>query len=117
MIFDRKRPSGDGVWHCPFTQEWLDCMKNAQQKCKKKNIKRKCAKDQFHLSCLKEPQDARGLPMSYCEEQNKKEEEQHWRNYHTSCNATYNYSTIPDIVATNGEDDWPFRVREKLITL
>jgi len=54
--------------------------------------------------------------MSYCvKEQNK--EEQHWRNFHTSCNATYNYSTIPEIVVTNGEDDWPFIVREKLITL
>ena len=63
------------------------------------------AYDLPRMDFLDEEQDARGLPMSYC----KKEEDRygHWRSF---C-SIYDYSTIPDVVVTNGDDDWPLQHR------
>lgn len=53
---------------------------------------------------LSEPQDERGLPMSYSDE------------YIQSCCATYDYSSIPELVVTNGHDDWPLTRRGPILT-
>lgn len=51
---------------------------------------------------LSEPQDARGLPLSFC----NREALRH-RNYPEGCTAIYDYDSIPEMVITNGYDDWP----------
>ena len=59
---------------------------------------------------LEEPQDARGLPESWC----KKETERFSRRK-GSCIDTYDYFSIPEMVITNGYDDWPFHPRRKVL--
>ena len=51
---------------------------------------------------LSEPQDARGLPLSFC----NREALRH-RKYPGGCTAIYDYDSIPEMVITNGYDDWP----------
>ena len=60
---------------------------------------------------LNEPQDPRGLPMSWVEE-----EERRYSHHPTCCNAIYDYSTIPEVVITNGEDEWPLARRRVAVT-
>ena len=60
---------------------------------------------------LGEPQDARGLPMSYC-----REEDLRYRNYPTCCTEIYDYDSTPDILISNGHDDWPLRMWEPVLT-
>jgi hypothetical protein len=59
---------------------------------------------------LDEPQDARGLPLSWCLEY----EERH-KNWPRCCVATYDYSSIPDVAVTNGNDDWGYLSRGMMI--
>ena len=54
---------------------------------------------------LEEPQDARGLPLSYG----------NGRDVPTCC-ATYDYDSLPDAVVTNGHDDWPLTMTEMVLT-
>lgn len=54
---------------------------------------------------LEEPQDARGLPLSYG----------NGRDVPTCC-ATYGYDSIPDVVVTNGHDDWPLAITAMVLT-
>ena len=61
---------------------------------------------------LEEEQDARGLPLSYCIEEEKRFNQQP-----IPRPAIYDYCTIPEVVATNGDYDWPVRFWEKLETL
>lgn len=103
----------DGVWHCPFSPEWVQRMKQAAKHCEGLTADYIDIMDHStsysyklpRMDFLDEEQDARGLPLSYC----KKEEERygHWRSF---C-AIYDYSTIPDVVVTNGDDDWPLQHR------
>lgn len=60
---------------------------------------------------LDEPQDARGLPLSYC-----REEERRYRNHPTCCTAIYDYDSVPDMVISNGHGDWPLRMWEPVLT-
>ena len=60
---------------------------------------------------LDEPQDARGLPLSFC-----REEERRYRNHPTYCTSIYDYDSVPDIVISNGEDDWPLKLWEPVLT-
>ena len=60
---------------------------------------------------LDETQDARGLPMSYC-----LEEERRYRNHPTCCTSIYDYDSIPDVVISNRHDDWPLRLWEPVLT-
>ena len=53
------------------------------------------------LSC---PQDSRGLPIGYG----------NGSRLPISCDI-YDYSTIPDIVVTNGREDWPLCVRGSVL--
>jgi hypothetical protein len=68
----------------------------------------------FHLppgDFLSEPQDARGLPLSWCERED--------RMYGTRpqcCTAIYDYNSIPDIVVTDGYKDWPYNSHGNVLT-
>ena len=53
---------------------------------------------------LSQPQDSRGLPIGYGNSSGQR----------VSCEI-YDYSTIPDIVVTNGREDWPLRMRDRML--
>ncbi len=59
---------------------------------------------------LDEEQDERGLPMSYC-----RKEAERYRNWPNCCTAIYDYDSIPEVVITNGKDDWPLDKRGKVL--
>ena len=111
MIYDRGPTIGDGQWHCPFSLEWVERMRRAAKHCELLTAEQiKFSYERIDSGCyyevppgdfLSEPQDARGLPLSWC-----REEEQRYMKY-TSCCATYDYKSIPDVVITNGREDWP----------
>ena len=58
---------------------------------------------------LSEAQDARGLPMSYCDKMRH-------GNYPKCCTAIYDYGSVPEIVVTNGHDDWPLDMPGRMPT-
>lgn len=105
--------SGDGVWHCPYTPEWLATKKHAAKYCEGLTAKYIDTMDNGEsydyvlpkMDFLHEPQDVRGLPLSYC-----REEEERYREWRSFC-SIYDYSTIPDVVVSNGDDDWPLQHR------
>lgn len=116
MIYDSySRAISDGEWHCPFPPEWVERMKHAAEVCKGVTEQQivavlvngpRC----YHLppyDFLSEPQDARGLPLSWGFEHS------HWPN---CCVATYDYTDIPDVVVTNGHKDWPLDLRLRILT-
>ncbi len=105
MIYDRRpRSRSDGQWHCPFNPEWIERMRNAAQHCKvlsAEYIERTLFCEAFFISLgpgdfLSQPQDSRGLPIGYGNSSGQR----------VSCEI-YDYSSIPDVVVTNGLDDWP----------
>ena len=99
MIYVHERRSvGDGRWHCPFPPEWVERMKRAAKACKHLTAKNIEAPEDF----LSEEQDARGLPLSYC-----RKEAERYKDWPECCIAIYDYDSIPEIVITNGYDDWP----------
>lgn len=120
MIYDRGKP-GDGVWHCPFSKEWVERMKRAAKHCEP------LTESQIEMSLyridngyyyelppgdfLSEPQDSRGLPLSFC----RREEEQ-FAKRKISCIDIYDYCTIPELVITDGYDDWPLVRRWQVMT-
>ena len=119
MVYDKKPCYGDGQWHCPFTKEWVERMKHAAKVCQGLTVEQTEAaysREVTHYRLppgdfLDEPQDARGLPLSYC-----REEEQRHRNHPTCCTAIYDYDSVPDMVISNGHDDWPLRIWEQVFT-
>lgn len=109
MRYDGSRASkGDGIWHCPFSEEWVESMKKLVKACERKEVKKILILDHDELECLSEPQDARGLPMSYVID-----EERRFKQQPIPRPAIYDYSTIPEIVASNGLHDWPVRFWER----
>lgn len=122
MVYDKKpRAYGDGldgVWHCPFPMEWVEKMKHAAKACQgvtAEYIEMVISGEVNHYRLppgdfLDEPQDARGLPLSYC-----REEERRYRNLPTYCTAIYDYDSVPDMVISNGHDDWPLRMWEPVL--
>ena len=111
MIYDdSEAPYPDGVWHCPFSEEWVEKTKKVVSLC----LGHKVMVDYYEPSYefLSEPQDARGLPMSYCIE-----EEKRFNQRPIPRPSIYDYSTIPEVVSTDGDDDWPVRFWQKLETL
>ena len=122
MVYDKNpRTYGDGldgVWRCPFTKEWVERMKHAAKVCQGLTAKQIEGAYQRETSLyrlppgdfLDEPQDARGLPLSYC-----LEEERRYRNHPTCCTAIYDYDSVPDMVISNGHDDWPLRMWEPVL--
>ncbi len=118
MIYS-KRPHRDaeGEWHCPFPREWGKKRRHAAKVCEQLTAEDIEAFDQGNVryrlppwDILEEPQDARGLPESWC----KKEAERFSRR-RGSCIDTYYYSSIPEWVITNGKDDWPMKTNGKVL--
>ena len=106
-----------GEWHCPFPPEWVKKMRHAAKVCEQLTAEDIEAFDRGNVNyrlppwdILEEPQDARGLPESWC----KKEAERFSRRK-GSCIDTYDYFSIPEIVITDGYDDWPFHPRRKVL--
>ena len=118
MIYDRQpQVNAGGEWHCPFPPEWVKKMRHAAKVCEKLTAEDIEAFDQGNVryrlppwDILEEPQDARGLPESWC----KKEAERFSRRK-GSCIDTYDYFSIPEMVITDGYDDWPFHPRRKVL--
>ena len=117
MVHDGSFHGSDGIWHCPYSKEWIEKMRNAVKVCKqlteaeidaflKGNTNYKLPR--YDVLC--EPQDARGLPESWC----KKEEERFSRRI-GSCIDTYDYFSIPEIVITDGYDDWPMKTKGRVL--
>lgn len=109
MTYD-KYGSGKGVWHCPFPPSWVEKMKRAAKHCENLSaeyIDRTLEHDWLIFSLppgdfLSQPQNARGMPLGYGEHEGVP----------VTCDI-YDYDTIPDIVVTNGSEDWPLTPRFK----
>jgi hypothetical protein len=118
MIYDSGTPLG-GVWHYPFPRWWVEMMKRAAKHCERLSadyIERTLNNEWMSYSLppgdfLSEPQDARGLPLSWC----RREEERH-KNWPKCCVSIYDYDTISDMVVTNGEEDRPYTSRYRMMT-
>ena len=118
MEYDGRRP-GNGWWNCPFPPEWVERMKRAAKVCEKltdEQVEASMIRAELHFvvlpgDFLSEPQDERGLPLSWCREYEARHE-----GWPDCCEATYDYDSIPMIAATDGEDDWPLRLRDKILT-
>jgi hypothetical protein len=117
MIYDKGTSLGS-VWHCPFEPEWVERTRRTVSCCKSLSdeyIEMVDDRQARHyevptLDFLHELQDARGLPLSWCEEEQRRQRK------HPHCRASiYDYSTEPDVVVTNGEDDWPLRASGKVL--
>ena len=120
MVYDVDRHTYcDGEWHCPFPPEWVERMKRAVKACERLNAKRvEATLSNLNLhyrlppgDFLSEPQDERGLPMSWC-----REYEARRKGWAECCTAIYDYVSIPEVVVTNGEDDWPMVIHERVLT-
>lgn len=121
MVYDKSYVRwGDGQWHCPFPKEWVERMRRAVKVCANitpeqmetidRNIEMGKLFDIPPGKYLSEPQDSRGMTLSWC-----KEEERRYSKHPVSCCATYDYASIPEVVITNGEDDWPIRIWKKFL--
>lgn len=119
MIYSKNPCYGDGQWHCPFSEEWVRTMKRAAFRCKfltKEQIESTLIRDVYQYRVptgdfLEEEQDVRGLPLSWC-----KEEEMRFMNHPTSCTTIYDYDTIPDVVVTNGMVEYEYKTRNQVLT-
>lgn len=117
MEYDGRRP-GNGWWNCPYPPEWVERMKRAAKACKQltdEQVEAAFTRTELYYvvpagDFLSEEQDERGLPLSWCEKEEDRYD--HWRPF---CDI-FDYSMIPDVVVTNGEDDWPLRLRSKILT-
>jgi hypothetical protein len=115
MVYDKStRCYGDGRWHCPFPKSWVNRKKQAAKICKMLTAEQIDAaiNREVHyielpkLNFLRYPQDARGLPVSLTE-----------RNVRSDYRLEiYDYKSIPDVVISNGIDDWPLPMRRATIT-
>lgn len=118
MRYDGRGP-GNGWWNCPYPLEWVERMKRAAKVCEPltaEQVEAALTRTVVHYvvppgDFLSEEQDERGLPISWCREYEAKHEG--WPECWT---AIYDYDSIPEVVATNGKDDWPLRLREKILT-
>ena len=111
MIYSKETPR-NGVWHCPFSPEWVERMRRAAKHCETLSAEyiERCINNEEYIyqvppdDFLSMPQDSRGVPIGY-DNSNQKP---------ISCEI-YDYSTIPDVVVTNGREDWPLRVRRSVL--
>ena len=100
MIYEKNRQSplyADEEWHCPFTPEWVAKMRHAVAVCRKM-VEDDQRDSGYEEDFLSHPQNSRGLPIDYED------------NLHSRI-AVWDYESIPDIVVTNGSDDWPLQYR------
>jgi hypothetical protein len=118
MIYDNCTPLG-GQWHCPFPRWWVEMMRRAVKHCESLSaeyIERAIDKEWMSYRLppgdfLSEAQDVRGLPMSWCEQEKRRH-----MGWPDSCTAIYNYDSVPEIVVTNGHDDWPLDMPGRMLT-
>lgn len=118
MVYDGSRP-GSGQWNCPFPQKWVERMKQAARACEWLTDEQvEAAMVRLDLryvvppgDFLSEPQDARGLPMSWCQEYEARHE-----GWPECCTAVCDFKSIHEVVVTNGEDDWPLVLHERVLT-
>lgn len=118
MIYNKSTP-GNGEWHCPFPRWWVDMMKRAVKRCEgvsAAQVEAALSREYvyYHIppgDFLSEPQDARGLPLSWC-----RKERQRFSNWPDCCVSIYDYDTIPDMVVTDGENDWPLNSHFRVLT-
>ena len=111
MIYSKGTP-GNGVWHCPFTPEWVEQMRRAAKHCEPLSAEyiERCINNEEYIyevppgDFLSKPQNARGMPIGYGGR----------GGVHVTCDI-YDYDTIPDVVVTNGREDWPLRVRRSVL--
>ena len=108
MKYDGRKP-GNGWWNCPFPPEWVERMKRAVKACER--LTEKQVKAEPSLKFLDEEQDERGIPLSWCREYEARHE-----GWPVCCTAIYDYDSIPETVVTNGNDDWPLMVHERVLT-
>jgi len=108
MKYDGRRP-GNGWWNCPLPPEWVERMKRAVKACERLNAEQ--VKAEPSLKFLNEEQDERGLPLSWCREYEARHE-----GWPECCTAIYDYDRIPEMVVSNGNDDWPMVVHERVLT-
>ena len=125
MIYSRHRrcygDRRDGEWHCPFPKEWVEWMKHAAKVCESLTAEQVAAAlrridNGYYYEVppgdfLSEEQDTRGLPLSWCIE-----EERRYSRHPTCCTAIYDYDSIPELVVTDGNDDWPLTSRARVLT-
>lgn len=111
MVYDSGPSVGDGMWHCPFSREWVAKMSRAAKACKqihaKETTREEITIQVGTIDFLAEEQDERGLPLSWCMDYDKRH-----KDCPNCCMEIYDYDSIPDIVVTNGEGDWPFTMWE-----
>ena len=115
VVYDTKPCYGDGQWHCPFPREWVERMRRAAKYCwpltteQMEAAYRRIDSGAYYVvppgDFLEEPQDARGLPLSYGNGRDV-----------PKCCAIYDYDSIPDVVVTNGHDDWPLALTARVLT-
>ena len=108
MKYDGRKP-GNGWWNCPFSPEWVERMKRAVKACERLTAEQVEAEPS--LNFLDEEQDERGIPLSWCREYDARHE-----GWPECCVATYDYDSIPEMVVTNGKDDWPLVTQDKILT-
>ena len=114
MIYSKGTP-GNGVWHCPFPPEWVERMRRAAKHCEKLSaeyIERCINNEEYiypitHNDYFSQPQDGRGLPVWY-------NEDIIVSRLPVSCDI-YNYDSIPDVVVTDGYNDWPLCLRGSVL--
>jgi hypothetical protein len=119
MIYCKSTP-GNGKWHCPFPRWWVDMMKRAAKRCEgvtEEQVEAALSRECVYYKVppgdfLSEPQDARGLPLSWCDQERARH-----RGWPDCCVAIYDYDSIPDMVVTNGEKDWAFKNYNKILTV
>ena len=107
-----KRRAGNGEWFCPFPPKWVKMMATAAKRCEKMSAEYIEAAIRGEVMSymlppgdfLNEQQDARGLPLSYG----------NLEYVRVTCDI-YDYDTIPDLVVTNGKDDWLYNKRSKVL--
>lgn len=118
MKYDRRKP-GNGWWNCPFSKKWVERTKRVTKVCKHltdEQVEAALTRTELHYvvppgDFLSEDQDARGLPISWCRDYETRHE-----GWPKCCMATYDYDSIPETVVTNGDDDWPIVLHERVLT-
>ena len=112
MIYDKRPNNGrDGQWHCPFSPELVERMRRAAKHCEKLSAEyiERCINNVEYIyqvppgDFLSEPQDSRGVPVWY-------NDDIIISRLPISCDI-YDYSTIPNVVVTNGREDCPLCLR------
>lgn len=116
MVYNKRhRTYGDGldgVWRCPFPREWVEQMKHAAEVCQGLTAEQIEGVYKRETSLYRLPpgdflsydQDARGLPIGYGNDGGR----------NVSCDI-YDYDSIPDVMISNGHDDWPLRMWEPVL--